>query len=364
MNYTIQLTHTPTEDERQRLHERLKAHNTAVSPYHRAAREPGAIEPLALFVYNRAGQLSGGLTADTYWNGWLEIADLWLDDSLRGQGLGRNLLRRAEIEAMLRGCTQAHLQTFSFQARGFYQKYGYRVVGALEDYPPGETFYWMRKDFGRPAEHVSFQSVQNDDDVLAYLAQINRNHPNRGEVIRHIEAQVAGLPDESPHVVELCHGPGMLAKHLLRHLPPIHYTGFDYSEAFVQFTQRRLDSFADRATVIRANLNAEAWLAQLSTPVDAIVSLQSLHDLGGEAEVSRIYRLARTRLAPGGLFLNADLIAPEGETVANNPGRLSLSRHIELLREYNFQRVECTLQIEDFGCVVGFAPPQSSDLGA
>lgn len=38
------------------------------------------------------------------------------------------------------------LRTFGFQARGFYEKQGYRVVGALEDYPPGNAMFWMRKD--------------------------------------------------------------------------------------------------------------------------------------------------------------------------------------------------------------------------
>ena len=39
------------------------------------------------------------------------------------------------------------LTTFSFQARGFYEKYGYCVAGAMEDYPPGATYFWMRKEF-------------------------------------------------------------------------------------------------------------------------------------------------------------------------------------------------------------------------
>lgn len=356
MTCTIQLTHTPTETERQRLHEHLKAHNTAVSPWHRAAREPGAIEPLALFVRDAAGEIIGGLTADTYWDGWLEIADLWLDDSLRGQGLGAELLHRAEVEAMVCGCTRAHLQTFSFQARDFYQKYGWRVVGALEDFPPGETFYWMRKDFGRPAEHVSFKSVQSDDDVLAYLAQINRKFPARPQVVRHIEAQLAALPLENPVVVELCHGPGLLARRLVSRLSHIRYTGFDFSEAFVRFTGGQLASFGERANVIQADLNAAGWLAQLPAAIHAIVSLQSLHDLGDEAEVSRIYRLARERLTPSGLFLNADLIAPEGGAVAYNPGRLSINRHLELLRDLGFESVACTLQVDEFACVMANSP--------
>jgi RimJ/RimL family protein N-acetyltransferase len=65
----------------------------------------------------------------------------------RGQGYGRRLLALAEQAAQERGCRYAQLTTYSFQARGFYEKAGYRVVGALTDYPPGETYYWLRKDF-------------------------------------------------------------------------------------------------------------------------------------------------------------------------------------------------------------------------
>ncbi|GAB4447614.1 MAG: hypothetical protein Kow0031_30180 [Anaerolineae bacterium] len=356
MSYTIQLTHAPTPEERTHLHDHLREFNRVTSPWHRAAREPGAIEPLALFVRDAAGQIIGGLTADTYWDSWLEIADLWLDESLRGQGLGAELLRRAETEAMVRGCIRAHLQTFSFQARGFYEKYGWRVVGAMEDFPPGQTFYWMRKEFGRPDEHVSFHSVQSEADVLDYLAQINRKFRARPQVVRHIQAQVAGLPVAQPVVVELCHGPGLLARRLASRLPHIRYTGFDFSGPFVRFTGRQLEPFGPRAAVIRADLNGDEWLARLPDAVHAIVSLQSLHDLGGEAEVSRIYRLARERLAPGGLLLNADLVAPEGGEVANNPGRLPVSRHLQLLRNLGFDAVTCTLQVDEFACITANSP--------
>ena len=59
----------------------------------------------------------------------------------------RAMLAAAEAEARLRGCLRARLSTFDFQARGFYEKQGYCVVGTLADYPPGSAMYWMRKDF-------------------------------------------------------------------------------------------------------------------------------------------------------------------------------------------------------------------------
>lgn len=71
---------------------------------------------------------------------------------MRGQGPGRRLLQAAEREAQARGCSRAKLTTYSFQARRFYEKEGYRVVGVLQDYPPGGAYYWMRKDIADVAQ--------------------------------------------------------------------------------------------------------------------------------------------------------------------------------------------------------------------
>jgi ribosomal protein S18 acetylase RimI-like enzyme len=71
---------------------------------------------------------------------------------MRGAGAGRRLMMEAEAEALRRGCCAAELDTFSFQARGFYERLGYSVFGALEDYAPGQSRFYMRKrlDGGAP----------------------------------------------------------------------------------------------------------------------------------------------------------------------------------------------------------------------
>jgi ribosomal protein S18 acetylase RimI-like enzyme len=126
------------------IHQQIKAHNDAVSEHHRALRPVGP-SPLDVFARDGDGKIVGGLVADVYW-GWLAIEDLWIAPSLRGQGHGQKLMGMAEAEAVARGCTRSFVQTFSFQARGFYEKLGFHVVGRLDDYPPGQAFYWMRKD--------------------------------------------------------------------------------------------------------------------------------------------------------------------------------------------------------------------------
>jgi len=90
------------------------------------------------------GEIVGGVSGATYW-GWLYVNLMWLKEDLRGQGYGKELLTLAEDEARQRGAKQSYLDTFSFQAPGFYQKQGYEVFGQLDDFPPGHQRYFLCK---------------------------------------------------------------------------------------------------------------------------------------------------------------------------------------------------------------------------
>jgi hypothetical protein len=37
------------------------------------------------------------------------------------------------------------LDTYSFQARGFYERLGYTVFGTINDYPPGHSRFFLTK---------------------------------------------------------------------------------------------------------------------------------------------------------------------------------------------------------------------------
>lgn len=203
---------------------------------------------------------------------------------------------------------------------------------------------------------LTSRNLQSQEDIIQWNARLDRERPERQDVIRHIVNQVAALPFPAAEVVELCSGTGQLAEALLITLPQIRYTGLDRSEVLIAYASKRLASFDNRATLIQANLNEVAWLDDLRKPLQAIVSMQSLHDLGGEAEVDRIYGLSKKLLASGGLFLNADLTVPPGQDKPDNPGRRSIPRHLELLRRHGYQNVVCTLELGEFGCFVAFAP--------
>lgn len=100
--------------------------------------------PVAIFLKDENDEILGGVIGHI-WGKWLSIAYLWVAEPIRGQSYGTKLLMAAENYGRERGCRNAHLSTFSFQARPFYEKLGYEVFAALEDYPPGHTHYYLRK---------------------------------------------------------------------------------------------------------------------------------------------------------------------------------------------------------------------------
>jgi GNAT superfamily N-acetyltransferase len=104
---------------------------------------PGFL-PLAVFARDAEGALVGGISGTVNWN-WLHIALFWISSEERHSGLGTRLLRAIEAAAIERGCAHAHLDTFSYQARPFYEKHGYVLFATLDDYPPGSARHFLRK---------------------------------------------------------------------------------------------------------------------------------------------------------------------------------------------------------------------------
>ena len=101
-------------------------------------------ENLCFVLRSPDEEIVGGVIGATHWD-WFYINLMWIKEDLRGQGFGCQLLALAEEEARHRGAKNAYLDTFSFQAPGFYMKFGYRVFGELEDFPAGHRRYYLTK---------------------------------------------------------------------------------------------------------------------------------------------------------------------------------------------------------------------------
>jgi GNAT superfamily N-acetyltransferase len=139
MNPTITLTDKPEPAQVKALHSLLLSFNNAASGYAYDGR------PLVIAVtHPESGEVLGGLFGGTAY-GYLHVDMLIVPESLRGAGLGSRLMQQAEDEAVRRGCEGSYLDTFDFQARGFYERIGYTVFGQIEDMPPGHTRFFLRK---------------------------------------------------------------------------------------------------------------------------------------------------------------------------------------------------------------------------
>ncbi len=90
------------------------------------------------------GALLGGLSGRTSL-GLLFIDLFHVPADLRGTGIGSRIIKMAEDEARVRGCTASFLVTINFQAPAFYARHGYEEFGRIETLP-GVARVFMRKN--------------------------------------------------------------------------------------------------------------------------------------------------------------------------------------------------------------------------
>ena len=133
----IVLDTSPAETDRKAIQDALVAFNRSKTTL-RDYRD------VAVLIRDEAGATIGGLSGYTSY-GWMFVELLFVPEHLRGQNIGTKLMAQAEAHARSLGLVGIWLDTFSFQARPFYEKLGYSVFGTIEDYPPGGARYFLSK---------------------------------------------------------------------------------------------------------------------------------------------------------------------------------------------------------------------------
>ncbi len=146
------ITAAPTENDIEQIKIGMRKFNSNFIPQQK-------LRALGIFVEDEQGEKLAGIVAETVGN-WMYIQILWVDESLRGQDVGTQLIKEAEEEAQARGCRYALVDTLSFQARPFYERMGYSMQLALEDYvadirapadaPSAHTRFYLTKKFSAP----------------------------------------------------------------------------------------------------------------------------------------------------------------------------------------------------------------------
>lgn len=118
--------------------------DTGLGEYNEARAPLGDVRPLHVVAESDDGTVAGGALGRT-WGRCCELQQLWVAPASRGQGLGTRLMDAFEAAARARGCRLVYLDTFSFQAPGFYRDRGYVEVLRTTGFTGGVVKCTMHK---------------------------------------------------------------------------------------------------------------------------------------------------------------------------------------------------------------------------
>lgn len=98
------------------------------------------------FVAMDGKVLAGAIVVELFW-GALHIKYIYVEDLYRAQKLGTQLMEKAFAYAEEHKCPFAFVETMSFQALKFYEKYGFKLEYTRSGYAHNTSFHYLRKDF-------------------------------------------------------------------------------------------------------------------------------------------------------------------------------------------------------------------------
>lgn len=137
MTLRVTIPESPSEADREAVLAPLRAYNIS------RAGDP-RIRPVAVLLTDAHGDHVGGLWGKLAYD-WMFIELLAVPEEHRGARHGTALMKQAERIARADGCIGIWLDTYEFQARGFYEKLGYELFGTLDDHPIGQKRFFLRK---------------------------------------------------------------------------------------------------------------------------------------------------------------------------------------------------------------------------
>lgn len=147
----------------------------------------------------------------------------------------------------------------------------------------------------------------NEDDSASFIDHGDDFVPAR-ELQMKLIATLVPPVDDSPLVVELCCGAGLLSRAILESDPEVSVLALDASEVMRIVASETLASFEGRFTVEAFDLGADDWRAFPEAP-RAVVSSLAVHHLDAAGK-RKLFADMYQALAPGGALIIADVVLP------------------------------------------------------
>lgn len=98
----------------------------------------------SIFLKDETGKIFGGIEA-SFDKESVYINLLWVEDTLRNKGYGKQLIEAAEEEGRQNGCIYSMTDTWDFQAEEFYLKCGYERIGEIKNFWFDHSKIFLRK---------------------------------------------------------------------------------------------------------------------------------------------------------------------------------------------------------------------------
>lgn len=187
-------------------------------------------------------------------------------------------------------------------------------------------------------DNVDFQ---NPAEARAWTEKAAQR-PWREEFFRLFAKELASTAAEELSVLELGSGPGFLAQRILEVLPHVHYTALDFSPTMHALAHARLGGLSGGVRFVEANFKLPDWNIGLPT-FDAVISMQSVHEVRHKSRVPALYATVRKLLHKGGLLLVCDHFAGEGGK-PDTELYMTVEEQGQVLRQAGFSPVTLLLQ--------------------
>lgn len=139
MTFKLSFEKTPSPDDIQTLGDGIMA-------YAKQKKDLPPLDFFAFFIRDQENTILAGCNGCILY-GCLYIDQLWVSEPLRQQGLGAQLVEVALNYGKEQGCTFATVNTFDWEARGFYQKMGFKLEFERRGFDKSSIFYFLRQDF-------------------------------------------------------------------------------------------------------------------------------------------------------------------------------------------------------------------------
>jgi len=150
-------------------------------------------------------------------------------------------------------------------------------------------------------------TVDLRDPAVAHtwVREAEAKRPGRSELRAAFAEALSAAHPPMRRVLELGAGPGLLAERILQSCTLDSYTLFDFSPPMLELARARVGAHPATEFVL-GDFKQPDWVRAFAAPFDAVVAMQSVHEIRHKRHVPGMYRQVHDILRPGGLLLVCD----------------------------------------------------------